>query len=77
MKRAANTRIHFFEFPNLKRILVGYIGAHLRISTIRLHEKSARISRDWPIKRECAQTVRVVNAELLQIEIKVFNGGAL
>jgi hypothetical protein len=28
-----DTRIHFFDFPDTKRILVGYIGAHLRISS--------------------------------------------
>lgn len=32
LKRAGN-RIHFFEFPETKRILVGYAGGHLRISS--------------------------------------------
>jgi hypothetical protein len=26
-------RIHFFDFPAAKRILVGYAGSHLRISS--------------------------------------------
>jgi len=29
------TRIHFFDFPASKRILVGYVGDHLRISGMR------------------------------------------
>jgi hypothetical protein len=33
LKRSYNTRIHFLDFPTSKRILVGYIGAHLRISS--------------------------------------------
>jgi hypothetical protein len=33
LKRAGNTRIHFIDLPKSKRILVGYVGAHLRISS--------------------------------------------
>ena len=33
LKRAANTRIHFLDLPQKKRILVGYVGRHLRISS--------------------------------------------
>lgn len=33
LKRADNTRIHFVDFPETKRLLVGYVGPHLRIST--------------------------------------------
>jgi hypothetical protein len=31
--KRGDTRIHFFDFPDKKRILVGYAGAHLRIAT--------------------------------------------
>jgi hypothetical protein len=31
--KRGDTRIHFFDFPEPKRILVGYVGAHLRISS--------------------------------------------
>jgi hypothetical protein len=31
--KRGNTRIHFFDFPAEKRILVGYAGSHLRISS--------------------------------------------
>jgi hypothetical protein len=31
--KRGDTRIHFFDFPQRKRILVGYAGAHLRISS--------------------------------------------
>jgi hypothetical protein len=31
--KRGDTRIHFFDFPESKRILVGYAGAHLRISS--------------------------------------------
>jgi hypothetical protein len=31
--KRGDTRIHFFDFPPRKRILVGYAGAHLRISS--------------------------------------------
>lgn len=31
--KRGDTRIHFFDFPLKKRILVGYIGPHLRISS--------------------------------------------
>jgi hypothetical protein len=31
--KRGDTRIHFLDFPNPKRILVGYVGAHLRISS--------------------------------------------
>lgn len=31
--KRGDTRIHFFDFPEPKRILVGYAGAHLRISS--------------------------------------------
>jgi hypothetical protein len=31
--KRGDTRIHFFDFPQEKRILVGYAGAHLRISS--------------------------------------------
>lgn len=31
--KRGDTRIHFFDFPEKKRILVGYVGAHLRISS--------------------------------------------
>lgn len=30
--KRGDTRIHFFDFPETKRILVGYVGAHLRTS---------------------------------------------
>ncbi len=30
--KRGDTRIHFFDLPDTKRILVGYAGAHLRIS---------------------------------------------
>ena len=30
--KRGDTRIYFFDFPDTKRILVGYAGAHLRIS---------------------------------------------
>jgi hypothetical protein len=33
LKRSDNTRIHFLDCPKSKRILLGYIGAHLRISS--------------------------------------------
>jgi hypothetical protein len=33
LKRGDNTRIYFLDFPGSKRILVGYVGAHLRISS--------------------------------------------
>jgi hypothetical protein len=31
--KRGDTRIHFFDFPDVKQILVGYAGRHLRIST--------------------------------------------
>jgi hypothetical protein len=31
--KRGDTRVHFFDFPQGKRILVGYAGAHLRISS--------------------------------------------
>jgi hypothetical protein len=31
--KRGDTRIHFFDFPGVKRILVGYVGEHLRISS--------------------------------------------
>jgi hypothetical protein len=31
--KRGDTRIHFLDFPSTKRILVGYAGAHLRISS--------------------------------------------
>ena len=31
--KRGDTRIHFFDFPQRKRILVGYAGGHLRISS--------------------------------------------
>jgi hypothetical protein len=31
--KKGDTRIHFFDFPGPKRILVGYVGGHLRISS--------------------------------------------
>jgi len=31
--KRGDTRIHFFDFPAQKRILVGYVGGHLRISS--------------------------------------------
>ena len=31
--KRGDTRIHFFDFPGRKQILVGYLGAHLRISS--------------------------------------------
>jgi hypothetical protein len=31
--KRGDTRIHFFDFPPRKRILVGYVGDHLRISS--------------------------------------------
>ncbi len=31
--KRGDTRIHFFDLPEPKRILVGYVGAHLRISS--------------------------------------------
>jgi hypothetical protein len=31
--KRGDTRIHFFDFPEAKRILVGYAGSHLRISS--------------------------------------------
>jgi hypothetical protein len=31
--KRGDTRIHFFDFPATKRILVGYAGGHLRISS--------------------------------------------
>ena len=31
--KRGDTRIHFFDFPNEKRLLVGYVGGHLRISS--------------------------------------------
>jgi len=31
--KRGDTRIHFLDFPVSKRILVGYVGAHLRISS--------------------------------------------
>ena len=33
VKRGESTRIHFFDVPAQKRILVGYVGGHLRISS--------------------------------------------
>ena len=33
LKRDDTTRIHFFDFPDRKHILVGYIGGHLRTSS--------------------------------------------
>jgi len=33
LKRGNNTRIHFVDFPEQKRLLVGYIGAHLSIAS--------------------------------------------
>jgi hypothetical protein len=30
--KRGDTRIHFFDFPSQKRLLVGYVGGHLRIS---------------------------------------------
>jgi hypothetical protein len=31
--KRGDTRLHFFDFPGIKRILVGYVGPHLRISS--------------------------------------------
>jgi hypothetical protein len=31
--KRGETRIHFFDFPEPKRILIGHVGAHLRISS--------------------------------------------
>lgn len=31
--KRGDTRIHFFDFPAQKRLLVGYVGGHLRISS--------------------------------------------
>jgi hypothetical protein len=31
--KRGDMRIHFFDFPQRKRILVGYAGSHLRISS--------------------------------------------
>ena len=33
LKRDDTTRIYFFDFPEQKRLLVGYIGPHLRITS--------------------------------------------
>lgn len=31
--KRGDTRIHFFDFPSQRRLLVGYIGAHLQVSS--------------------------------------------
>src|SRR6266852_2849357 len=31
--KRGDTRIHFFDFPAQKRLLVGYVGGHLRLSS--------------------------------------------